>query len=279
MPTPIIKRGRAAFGNIEHPTSNAEHPMSFRLYPEHHLTSNHGAPIFNRLKSRGTDLRFRVVTRLQVGAPVKGFKALLCLAAVFASAALTASAAVPSVEKLLPDDTLGMVTTPDFTKARDLYHSAPQSQFWNDAVMKPFKDHFMAKLTENLIQPLEKDLGIKFEDYTNLLQGQITLAITQNGWPTKEGAKPGVLLLLDTRNQGAQLTKNLADLRKKWLEAGKSLRTEKIRNIDFSVVAISDKDMPKTLKKYSGPDEKTDSNESSTNAPKTELYIGQSDSL
>jgi len=201
------------------------------------------------------------------------------LAIVVAGFAFAASAALPAVEKLLPDDTLVMVTTPDFTKARDTYHNVPQSQLWNDPAMKPFKDNFIAKLNETLIHPLERDLGIKFEDYTNLAQGQITLALTQNGWPANEGSKPGVLFLLDTRNQSGQLTKKLADLRKKWLEAGKSLRTEKIRNIDFSVVALSDKDMPKTIKKFSGPDAMTDADDSATNAPKTELYVGQSDSL
>jgi len=198
---------------------------------------------------------------------------------VFASLAVTAFAAVPPVEKLLPDDTMAMVTTPDFSKARDIYHGAPQSQLWNDPAMKPFQDQFMAKLTESLIQPLQKDLGIKFEDYTNLLQGQITLAVTQNGWPAAEDSKMGVLLLLDTRNQSGQLTRNLADLRKKWVESGKALRTEKIRNLDFSVVTLSDKDVPKTIKKFSGPDTMTDTDDSATNAPKTELYIGQSESL
>jgi hypothetical protein len=198
---------------------------------------------------------------------------------LFAGVAITAFGAVPPVEKLLPEDTLAMVTTPDITKARDTYHNAPQSQLWNDPAMKPFQDKFMAKLNENLIGPLEKDLGVKFTDYTNLLQGQITLAVTQNGWPTTPGNSPGVLLLLDTRSQSSQLTKDLADLRKKWLAAGKSLRTEKIRNIDFSVVPLSDKDVPKTLKKFSGPDKITDSDESATNAPKTEIYIGQAESL
>ena len=193
--------------------------------------------------------------------------------------ALSASAAVPPVEKLLPDDTLVMVTTPDFTKARETYRNSAQTQLWDDPAMKPFKEKFIAKLNETLIQPLEKDLGVKFEDYTNLAQGQITFAVTQNGWPVATGAQPGLLFLLDTKNQSGQLTKNLADLRKKLVEAGKTVRTEKIRNIEFAVVTISDKDMPKTLRKFSGPDAETDSNESSTNASKTEIYVGQSESL
>jgi hypothetical protein len=193
--------------------------------------------------------------------------------------ALTASAVVPSVEKILPDDTLLMMTTPDYAKLRDIYRSSPQTQLWDDPAMKPFKEKFLSKLTEDLIQPLEKDLGIKFADYTNLPQGQITFAITQNGWPMTENSRAGILFLLDTKDKNAQLTKNLADLRKKWVDAGKTLRTEKIRNVEFSVLPISDKDIPKTLRKFAGADRETDTEETSTNAPKNEIYIGQYESL
>jgi hypothetical protein len=196
----------------------------------------------------------------------------------FVCLALTATAAIPSAEKLLPDDTLVLVTAPDYTKMREIYRNSAQSQLWNDPAMKPFKDNFVSKLNEQLIQPLEHDLGVHFSDYTNLPQGQITLAVTQNGWPaTQEG--PGLLFLLDTKDKSTQLTKNLADLRKKWVEAGKTLRTEKIRNIEFAVLPISEKDIPKTLRKFSGADHSADSDETATNAPKNEIYIGQFESL
>src|ERR1700749_3942691 len=154
---------------------------------------------------------------------------------LFTCCALNAATPIPPVEKLLPDDTLLVLTTPDFTKMRDIYHTSPQTQFWNDAAMKPFKEKFLAKMHEDLIQPLEHDLGVDFNDYTNLPQGQITFAITQNGWPTTDGQQPGMLFLLDTKDKNDQLKKNLVDLRKKWGDAGKTVRTEKIRNIDFPV--------------------------------------------
>ena len=203
----------------------------------------------------------------------------LFVSSCFVGIALSASAAIPAVEKILPDDTLFLVTTPDYMKMRDIYRASPQTQLWNDPAMKPFKDKFMSKLQENLIQPLQKELGVELSDYTNLPQGQITFAMTQNGWPAEDGARPGMLFLLDTKDKSGQLTKNLADIHKKWVDAGKSLRTEKIRNIDFSVLPVSDKDIPKTLRKFSGPDRETDTDEASTNAPKNELFIGQYESL
>jgi hypothetical protein len=197
----------------------------------------------------------------------------------FTCLTLTTSAVIPPVEKILPDDTLFLVTTPDFSKLRDIYRASPQTQFWNDPAMKPFKDKFISKLGEQFIQPLEHDLGVHFTDYTNLPQGQITFAVTQNGWPAVEGEHPGLLLLLDTKDKSTQLTKNISDLRKKWVDAGKTLRTEKIRNNEFVVLPISDKDIPKTLRKFSGSGQDSDSDDTTTNAPKSELFIGHYESL
>jgi len=210
---------------------------------------------------------------------VVGFQLFTCLA-------LKASTPIPSVEKLLPDDTLLVLTTPDFAKARELYHTSPQTQFWNDPAMKPFREKFLSKMHDNLIQPLEHDLGVDFNDYTNLPQGQITFAITQNGWPATGGQQPGLLFLMDTKNQGDKLKKDLVDLRKKWVDSGKTVRTEKIRNIDFSVLPISEKDIPKTLRKFSNSDnsdsnnngDSTDNTFQTTNAP-VSLYVGQYESL
>src|ERR1041384_2452070 len=93
------------------------------------------------------------------------------------------SAAIPSAEKLLPDDTLVLVTAPDLGKFRAEFKKTPQSQFWYDPALKPFKDKFMSKWTEEVVKPLERDLGIKFNDLTNLAQGQVTLGLRQLGGP------------------------------------------------------------------------------------------------
>jgi len=54
-------------------------------------------------------------------------------------------AAVPPPEKLLSDDTLFVVTAPDFSKLRETFKNSPQSQLWNDPAMKAFREHFMEK--------------------------------------------------------------------------------------------------------------------------------------
>ena len=201
------------------------------------------------------------------------------------------SAPVPPPEKLLPDDTLVVMSAPDFVQLRTVFRQSPSSQLWNDPAMRLFKDKFMARLQEKIIAPLEGELNIRFADYTNLVQGQLTFAVTQNGWQGKGQPAPGVLLLADAKDKSDQLKKNLADLKKKWVDAGKPMKTEKIRDVEFSILVTTSNDMPKTLKnifapKPRFPDSKgnaeepaPDSAEPKKEAPKSNLYVGQSGSL
>ena len=83
-------------------------------------------------------------------------------------------AAVPPPEKLLPADTLGVITVPDYAKARAAYEANASSQLWRDPAMKPFTEKLMNKVREEFITPLERQLGVKFADYSGLAQGQFT---------------------------------------------------------------------------------------------------------
>ena len=47
---------------------------------------------------------------------------------------------------------------------------------------------------------LERELGIRCADYLDLLHGQVSFALTQNGWGTQPEAKLGILLLIGTWN-------------------------------------------------------------------------------
>ena len=162
--------------------------------------------------------------------PARIFPATL---AALLTLATPVRAAIPPAENLLPSDTLLLITVPDFSTLRAAGKQSPQWLFWNDAAMKPFHDKFMAKWNEKLVAPLERDLGVKFSDFTGLPQGQLTLAVTQNGWTGGDGPAPGVLLLLDAKGRSDLLKTNLAALRKKWADAGKPMHNETIRGISF----------------------------------------------
>src|SRR5450432_990967 len=144
------------------------------------------------------------------------------LAAFVASLAfaLPVHAAIPPAENLLPVDTLLLVTVPDFAALRLAGKQSPQWLCWNDPAMRSFHDKFMAKWNESFVAPLEHDLGLKLADFADLPQGQLTFAVTQNGWDGTDDKKmPGILLLLDAKDKSGQLKTNLATLQQKWTEA------------------------------------------------------------
>jgi hypothetical protein len=171
------------------------------------------------------------------------------VAALIAPLTLAASlrAAIPPAENLLPQDTLLVVTAPDCAGLRAALHQSPQFLLWNDPAMKPFHDKFMGKWNDAFVAPLEKDLGMKLADFAALPQGQLTFAITQNGWSGTGDQLPGVVLLLDAKDKSDLLKTNLAALRQKWMDAGKTIRTETIRDVKFSIVPFSSNDIPASL--------------------------------
>jgi hypothetical protein len=189
-------------------------------------------------------------------------------------------AAIPPVENLLPADTLFFLAVPDCAALRTASHQSPQWLFWNDPAMKPFHDKFVAKWNSEFVGPLERDLGVKLSDFTDLPQGQLALAITQNGWNGTNDVDPGVLLLLDTRNKSDLLKTNLTRLRNKWTEAGKPLRTETLHGISFSVVPLSNNEVPDALTHFF-PKRQPVREPGGENKPSPpgELFVGQFESL
>ncbi len=214
-----------------------------------------------------------------------------CLSAVWVG--FTAVAApVPAPEKLLPDDTLLVVTIPDMAAFNAAVQQSSGYRFWNDTAMRPFREKFMEKLREQLVDPLERELGVKFADYTNLIQGQLTFAITQNGWQGRGEKRPALLLLGDAKDKSDRLKRNINDVRKKWTDAGKPVKTEKIRDVEFTVLLLGADDMPKSLKNFLGPEPRFQNLEDKSETapdekqlgpkkekPKNPLYVGQTGSL
>jgi hypothetical protein len=207
------------------------------------------------------------------------------LFALLVSLSSAVHAAVPPPEKLLPADTLGVLSVPDWARARAAFEVDASSQLWRDPAMKPFTEKLMNKVKEELITPLERQLGVKFADYSGLPQGQFTLAVLQNGWQGTPTPLPIWLLLVDVKEKSGQLKTNLTDLKKKWVDAGKKSRAEKIRDVEFTTLMVSGEDVARTLEK-SLSDSKTDKvdkpkerSDDSKSGSKVEITVGQSDSL
>lgn len=192
----------------------------------------------------------------------------------------TLRAAIPPAENLLPQDTLLLVTAPDCAVLRAAIQQSPQALCWNDPAMKPFHDKFMAKWNETLVAPLEKDLGLSLGNFTDLAQGQFTFALTQNGWTGSGDQSPGLVLLLDAKDKSGQLKTNLAVLQKKWTDSGKSIRTETIRGVNFSVVPLSSNDIPESISRLLPQKQPVSELGKEPQSEKTgEMVVGQFESL
>jgi len=169
---------------------------------------------------------------------------------ILLTAANLVHAAIPPAENLLPADTFVFFTIPDCAALRAASKVSPQLMFWNDPAMKPFRDKFMDKLTEQYIAPLEKNLGVKVSDFTDLPQGQVTVGVTVNGSNGHDDIPPGLVLLLDAKDKSDLLKQNLTTLTKKWTDAGRALRTEMIHGLTFTVITLSTNDLANILPQH-----------------------------
>lgn len=170
------------------------------------------------------------------------------LAALFL-AGLPLGAAIPPAENLLPADTLAFFSVPDCNAARAAAKSSPGWMFWGDASMRPFRDKVVAKWNEQFLAPLERDLGLKTSDFIDLPQGQFTVAATFNGSNGHDEVPTGWLLLLDAKDKSDLLKTNLAQLTKKWTDAGRLLRNVQIHGLSFTVVPLTSNDFAGILPK------------------------------
>lgn len=156
-------------------------------------------------------------------------------------------AAIPAAEQLLPSDTLAVVSIPDYQALHTASQHSPQMMCWNSAEMTPFRQKLTAKITEALVGPVEKQLGVKLADFGALLQGQLTVAVTLNQWNGDPETAPGIILLLDARDQSALLQTNLDTLRQKLQTAARPPRKETLHGIEFSVVTLTTNGVPSSL--------------------------------
>jgi hypothetical protein len=212
-------------------------------------------------------------------------KKILLSAASLLLLAFAAAASVLPPDQLLPDDTLVLFTVPDYANLLATYNSSPQLQLWSDPAMKPFRDKFTDKLKSQFLIPVQHDLGLQLDDYLSLPQGQITFALVQDGWQgeTDDSKDPALLFLVDTKAKNSQLKTNLAALEAKWVDSGRTIKTERIRNIDFSVITLSSNEVPQSLKKAAGDSgdssDPADKPADSAKSSKATFYIGQAESL
>lgn len=187
-------------------------------------------------------------------------------ASLFAAAALAlalpTSAAVPPAEKLLPADTLAVLTIADWEKSAAAAKGSSLAQFWRDPAMKPFAEKFERKLGE-LIGQEDKDFAREWAEFKPLVGGQITLAVIRNEWQGEANTGPDFVALIDVKDKAKQLRDFLDKCEKTDADAGQTIQRETVRGVKFSRAVA--KDAPK--------------NDDAAAKTKFQPYTGQSGSL
>lgn len=191
-----------------------------------------------------------------------------------------AGAAEPPAQKLLPKDTVLVLAVPNAGKALAVLTNSAMGRLWRDPAVKAFRDKFTDKLQTAALAPLQRQLGIHFADYQGLARGQMTFAILPVDQADKPDEHYAAVFLLDAGDHAPQLATNLAALKKTWIDAGKTLKTGKIRETEFATFLMTSDDLSvqKLLPNL------TDTNDPANALPKpapekVELTFGQSGSL
>ncbi len=194
---------------------------------------------------------------------------------------LIARSGVPAPAELFPQDTLAVVTLPDYASARTQFQSGSFGRLWADASMKPFRDKAEAGFKKEVLGDLEKQLGVKADDYLDLLQGQISIGVVENGWvATDSTSEPALVIVLDTRDKAAELKTRLTEIRQKLADAKKPVKLEKIRDLEFSTVTIERKAEKKDEKSDKDDDDDAKKADGEIKADRTEHWtFGQVDSV
>ena len=177
-------------------------------------------------------------------------------------AAFTAVAAPITPRDLLPVNTFAVSTVPNVAAARKALQASPPARLWNDPAMKAFTDKFEAQLEENVLEPLLLFADFDLDEYTELLQGQLTFALTQQ----EDKPTPGFILVADSGANAEKLAEKVESLREALVESGVPHNRLRLEGRDFLHLIAPD----------NGPDEEDDA---AVRRPRPEAYIGQAGSL
>ena len=163
--------------------------------------------------------------------------------------ALPGTAAVPPAEKLLPADTLAVLTVPDWDKATAAAKDFSLAQLWRDPAMKPFAEKFERKLGE-LIGQEDKNFATEWAEFKPLIGGQVTLAVIRNEWQGEPNSGPDLVALIDVKDKAKQLRAFLDKCEKNDTSTGKTIQRETVRGVKF--YRATEQGSSKKLKPYTG---------------------------
>lgn len=150
---------------------------------------------------------------------------------------------LPGPEVYLPADTLAVVTVPDMGRWDAATQGLALRRLWGDPAMKPFRDRLEVSWRTEVLEPLERELGVRVWDCLELVHGQWTFAWIRDGWEGRAGQRSSWLMVMDARERGGKLEVMLKGARSRWLASGRGIRRELLQGVAFDVVEVSSGDL------------------------------------
>ena len=172
-------------------------------------------------------------------------RAVVAIASALTMACLSATETNRTAGKLLTPETLLVVSAPDFAKVRTLWTQSPYGRLWADSALRPYREKFEEGWEEDVVRPLERLMHMRWEDWKDLPQGQLTFALVSN--PQEESVE---WVLLVEAAEKSKLKPLIGELRGKWFDLGKQVRVETVKGYEVTVLTLTTNDLPEALRSF-----------------------------
>ena len=128
-----------------------------------------------------------------------------------------AAKAAPTLEALLPAETVLVVAAPDYATAKQHFKASASGQFWDSAEFKPFRKKLSDGFKANVLVKIEEALAVDFEAFEEMASGPVALAVVAGGGDVPE---PSLLLLLDAGRKSFTLRRTMSPMERGWKKEG-----------------------------------------------------------
>tara|TARA_Y100001001_G_scaffold57514_1_gene54451 strand:- start:3195 stop:4985 length:1791 start_codon:yes stop_codon:yes gene_type:complete len=145
-----------------------------------------------------------------------------------------AAKAAPSLEALLPAETVLVVAAPNYASAKKHFKDSASGQFWDSAEFKPFRKKLADGFEANVLAGIEEELAIDFEAFEEMASGPVALAVVPG---QDAGEEPALLLLLDAGRKSVTLRRTLSRLERDWRKDDREVSETEIGGVDFTTVS------------------------------------------
>jgi len=163
-----------------------------------------------------------------------GLSAAICAGTLLLASTAPATAR-PSALKLLPEETLLLVRTPNVGELLDRLRETGTGRMVRDPQLVPFVERLYGTAGDLYTEKVAQELGVSWEELKNLPRAELAFAIV-----ARKDYKPAFILLADQGDEPSVARRLLDSALERFKEQGGESTTEKIAGEEVTVVRESD---------------------------------------